>query len=117
MLALFLFLLGVVLSLAGLVAIGPQVRVHQIDANSKAAWLFKVGAILLIAAEILGLVTPLEPVLVTIGLMMGGAILFSAVAIGSHERQQDTFSLKTSLTLQLFGLGVVIVILTFILPT
>jgi|GEM_PF-3401301 len=115
MIALLLILLGVLLSLAGLVAVGPQVQVHQIAVNSKAAWLFKIGAVVLILGELFGLITSLEPTLVTVSLLMGGAILFASLAIGSHERQQEGFALKTSLSLQVFGLGVIIVLLAFLL--
>jgi hypothetical protein len=115
MLALILILLGVILSLAGLVAIGPQVRVHQIDVDSKGAWFFKAGAGLLILGQITGLAMAIDPTVVTVSLLMGGAILFAALATGSHERQQINFELKTSLTLQMFGLGAAIVLLSFVL--
>ena len=115
MMALLLIILGVLLSLVGLAAVGPQVRVHQIAVNSKAAWLFKAGAVVLILGELFGLATPVEPTLITVSLLMGGAMLFASLAIGSHERQQDNFDLKTSLSLQVFGLGVIIVLLTFLL--
>ena len=115
MLALILIILGVILSLVGLIAIGPQVRVHQIDVDSKAAWLFKGGAAALILGQIAGLVTMLDPSLVTVTLLLGGAILFAALATGSHERQQENFNLKTSLMLQMFGLGAAIVLLSFVL--
>jgi len=53
--------------------------------------------------------------MVTVSLLIGGAILFAALATGSHERQQDNFDLKSSLTLQMFGLGAAIVVLSFLL--
>lgn len=115
MIALLLTILGVLLSLAGLVAVGPQVRVHQIAVNSKAAWLFKIGSAVLILGELFGVATSLDPTLVTVSLLMGGAILFASLAIGSHERQQDNFDFKASFSLQVFGLGVIIVLLTFLL--
>jgi len=110
---LILILLGTGLALAGLVAVGPQVRDHRIDPVSKAAWLLKGGAGLLILGQLLGLIRAVEPVLATVSLMMGGATLFAALTIGSHERQQPGFVWKNSLTLQIFGLGIAIVLLFF----
>ncbi len=115
MIILILILLGVVFTLSGLVAVGPQVRVHQINPHTKAAWLFKSGAIILISGQLGGLTTSIEPVLGTVSLLLGGAVLFAALAIGSHERQQDNFNFKTSLTLQILGLGVIILLLSLLL--
>lgn len=112
---LILIVLGALLSLAGLVAIAPQVQVHRIDARSKAAWLFRGGAGLLILGQLVGLASSLEPSLVTVSLIMGGAILFGGLAVGSHERQQASFQLKTSLSLQMVGVGVVVLLLAWLL--
>jgi len=113
MVALLFIGIGTLLTLAGLAAVGPQVRVHQVRANSRPAWLLKFGAGLLILGEVVALITGLDPALVTICLIMGGAVLFGGLAIASHERQQQDFLWASSLSLQLFGLGVVMVLLTF----
>lgn len=111
--ALIFILSGSLLTLAGLVGVAPQVRVHQIDPQSPMAWLFKAGALALISGQILGLINSPATALVTVTLLMGWAILFITLAVASHERQQPGFVLSKSLSLQMFILGAIITALAF----
>ena len=113
MISLLFILLGALLLLVGFVTIAPQVRVHQIEAKSGAAWIFRGGAGLLILGELWGLQRPIEPALGTVALIVGGATLFAALTIISHERQQADYKFSRSLSLQVFVAGGVILLLAF----
>ncbi|MEM7347596.1 MAG: hypothetical protein AAF485_25445 [Chloroflexota bacterium] len=115
MIALLFILLGSLILLLGLALIGPQVNVHEIDPASKAAWIFRGGAGMLILGEIVAFITSVDPAIVTVCLIMGGATLFSSLIILSHERQQSNYQFSRSLSLQIFGLGAVILIMALLL--
>ena len=106
--ALIFILLGTMMVLAGLVMIAPQVQVHQIAVTSRAARIFRLGAVSLIVGELLGLIGSLESALRTVSLIMGAAILFAGLTIVSHERQQNEYIFSHSLSLQVLVAGFVI---------
>lgn len=115
MLALILIPLGALIALVGLALIAPQVQVHQIDAISWPAWVFRGGALALLIGQLVGLTSQLDSAIVTVSLIMGIAILFAGLAIISHERQQAAFQIGRSLSLQILGTGLFILILALIL--
>ena len=113
--AIIFVIVGTVITLAGLVAIAPQVRVHEIAVKSKAAWIFRAGAALLVTGQLWALTAAIDPAVKTTALIMGGAILFAALTIISHERQQAGYNFRQSLSLQVFSAGALIFILAFLL--
>ena len=115
MVGLILIFLGVLLSLVGLAGIAPQVKSHQIDVNSTVAGVFRAGGVMIIFGEMWGWFVTLDSAIITVAAIVGGTNLFASVIIVTHERQQPGFELKRSLSLQVFALGVIIILLTFLL--
>jgi hypothetical protein len=115
MLALLFICLGGLLALAGLVALAPQVRLHQIEPQSWRAWLFRAGAVAVIAGQILSFFAAIAGIWITATLLLGWAILFASLLVVSHERQQPGYRLGGSLSLQIFGLGVIVTGLAWVL--
>ncbi|HMR66348.1 MAG TPA: hypothetical protein PKE64_20240 [Anaerolineae bacterium] len=115
MLALLFIGLGGLLALAGLVALTPQIRRHQIEPQSWRAWLFRAGAVAVIAGQVLCFFTAVDEIWVTATLLIGWAILFASVIVVSHERYQPGYRLGGSLSLQIFALGVIVTGLAWVL--
>ena len=79
------------------------------------AGIFRAGGVMIILGQMWGwFVTP-EPAIITVTAILGFTNLFSSLIIVSHERQQSGFKLKRSFSLQVFGLGAIIILLYFLL--
>src|SRR4249920_1699403 len=72
-----ILLLGIPITLFGLVGMGPQVNVHRIRPGSIAAWVFRIGGALMIIGLLLNLWGGLERALVTVSLIIGTACVVS----------------------------------------
>ena len=115
MIGLILIILGALLLLVGLIGVAPQVKSHQIDAKSTFAGIFRAGGVMIIFGEMWGWFVTLDSAVITTAAIVGVANLFASLIIVTHERQQPGFKLKGSFSLQVFGLGVVIILLTLLL--
>ncbi|MBA3869316.1 MAG: hypothetical protein H0X30_09185 [Anaerolineae bacterium] len=80
-----ILLLGIPITLIGLVGMGPQVNVHQIRPWSAAAWIFRLGGALMIIGLLLSLSSGLDRALVVVSLIMGTACVVSCSVIVHHE--------------------------------
>jgi len=105
MFSLIVVTLGTLLSLAGLIAVAPQVKTHHIDGSSLAAWLFRSGILVLLAGEAVAIVARPDPLVLKVMLIAGAAILFVGLTMLPHEWQQPGFALTKSLSWQVTLLG------------
>lgn len=105
MLSLLVVVLGTVLSLFGLVAVAPQVKARRIDGASMAAWLFRSGALVLLAGEAVAFAARPDPIVYKVMLIAGGAILFVGLTMLPREWQQPGFVLERSLSWHIALLG------------
>jgi len=80
-----ILLVGIPIGLIGLVGMGPQVNVHRIRPWSIAAWVFRLGGVLMIIGLLLSISTGLDRALVTVSLIMGTAFVVSCAVIVHHE--------------------------------
>ena len=83
--SLIALLLGILMTLIGLVGMGPQVNVHRIRPWSAAAWVFRIGGAFIIAGLLLSLSRGLDRALVTVSLILGTACVVSCAVIVHHE--------------------------------
>lgn len=115
MLGTLILLVGIPIGLIGLVGMGPQVNVHRIRPWSAAAWVFRVGAVLMIIGLLLSLSIRLDHALVTVSLIMGTAFVVSCSVIVHHEWVQaghigqPDFKLHFSPLLMALWLGTMLV--------
>jgi hypothetical protein len=85
MLGALILLVGIPILLIGLVGMGPQVNVHQIRPWSAAAWIFRIGAALMIVGLLFSLSSELDRALVMVSLIIGTACVISCAVIVHHE--------------------------------
>ena len=64
---------------------GPQINVHRIRPWSAAAWVFRLGGVLMSVGLLLSLSSGLDRALITVSLIMGTACLISCAVIVHHE--------------------------------
>jgi hypothetical protein len=114
-------LVGILVTLIGLVGMGPQVNVHRIRPWSVAAWVFRVGGLLMIIGLLLSLTSGLERELIRVSLILGTACVIACAVIVHHEwvqageQAQSDFRLQHSplliaLWLGSMALGAVVII-------
>ncbi len=114
MISALILLLGIPITLIGLVGMGPQVNIHHIRPWSVAAWVFRVGGALMIIGLLLSLSRGLDGALVTVSLIMGTACVVSCAVIIHHEwvqaghAGQPDFQLHFSPVLLILWLGTMI---------
>ena len=115
MIGALILLIGIPITLIGLVGMGPQVNIHQIRPWSAAAWVFRVGGALMMIGLLLSLSSGLDRALVIISLIMGTACVVSCSVIVHHEWVQaghvgqPEFKLHFSPVLMVFWLGTMVV--------
>jgi len=78
-------LVGIPVTLIGLVGMGPQVNVHRIRPWSVAAWVFRIGSVMMIIGLLLGLAAGLERELIRVSLILGTAFVISCAVVVHHE--------------------------------
>ena len=110
-----ILLLGIPITLIGLVGMGPQVNVHQIRPWSAAAWIFRVGGALMIIGLLLSLSSGLDRALVVVSLIMGTACVVSSAVIVHHEWIQAGHAGQPDFKLQFSPLSLVLWIGTMVL--
>lgn len=84
-LSILILLLGIPVTLFGLVGMGPQVNIHRIRPWSIAAWVFRLGGTLMIVGLLLNLSTGLDRTFTIVSLIMGSACVVSCAVIIHHE--------------------------------
>ncbi len=80
-----ILLVGIPITLIGLVGMGPQVNVHRIRPWSVAAWVFRVGGALMVIGLLMSLSSGLDRALVIVSLIIGTACMISSSVIVHHE--------------------------------
>ncbi len=93
-------LAGIPITLIGLVGMGPQVNVHRIRPWSAAAWVFRVGSLLMIIGLLLSLASGLERELIRVSLILGTACVISCAVIVHHEWVQAGDQARADFRLQ-----------------
>lgn len=78
-------LVGIPILLIGLVGMGAQVNVHRIRPWSVAAWVFRIGSVLMIIGLLVNLASGLERELIQVSLIPGTACVISCAVIVHHE--------------------------------
>lgn len=100
-----LSMLGLLLTLVGLLLIGPQVHKHQIRVYSPASWILRGGALLLMVA--LFLPETDQPV-IQVGRIAGVTLMTASLIIVNHEwtqagdRRQDGYQFKPTVDMLFF---------------
>lgn len=108
--------LGSLCTLAGLLLIAPEVRIHQIKVNSRGSALFRAGMLLVAAGIGIGLAYELPGEFAQVGQLMGVAgIMGGVITAGhewkqAHEQGQPRWDWPRSLTLQMIILGIVVLV-------
>jgi hypothetical protein len=107
-------LIGIPITLLGLVGMGPQVNVHRIQPWSFAAWVFRLGGLLMITGLLLNLFSGLDRALVMVSLIIGTACVVACAVIVHHEwvqagdANQPDFHLHFSPVLMVLWLGTIL---------
>ena len=111
-------IIGVILTLTGLLMIAPQVRIHQIEVYSRAAWIFRSGTLFTTLGLLVLLLSDGHREIGQIGFVVGISALMGGIITWNHEYAQARdagklpWNWKASLTLQMVIFGAMMIALS-----